>query len=73
MLSIVSFTLGPVMTNAYLIADPQTREAVTIDPADDGEVIVREADQRGWHIGSIWLTHAHFDHLAGCRRGRRSG
>lgn len=65
MLSIVSFTLGPVMTNAYLIADPQTGEAIAIDPADDGEVIVREAVQRGWRIGSIWLTHAHFDHLAG--------
>lgn len=65
MLSIVSFTLGPVMTNAYLIADAQTREAVTIDPADEGELIVREAEQREWRIGSIWLTHAHFDHLAG--------
>jgi glyoxylase-like metal-dependent hydrolase (beta-lactamase superfamily II) len=53
------------MTNAYLVADPQSNEAVVIDPADDGEVIVAEADQRGWHIGSIWLTHAHFDHLAG--------
>jgi hydroxyacylglutathione hydrolase len=65
MLDIVTFTLGPVMTNAYLIADPATREAVVIDPADSGEVIVAEAQQRDWRIGSIWLTHAHFDHLAG--------
>ena len=65
MLSIVSFTLGQVMTNAYLIADPNTREAIVIDPADEGDVIVAEAEKRGWHIGSIWLTHAHFDHLAG--------
>jgi glyoxylase-like metal-dependent hydrolase (beta-lactamase superfamily II) len=65
MLSIAAFTLGQVMTNAYLIADPQSREAVVIDPADDGEVIVAEAERRGWRIGSIWLTHAHFDHLAG--------
>jgi glyoxylase-like metal-dependent hydrolase (beta-lactamase superfamily II) len=65
MLSIAAFTLGQVMTNAYLIADPQSKEAVVIDPADDGEVIVAEANRRGWHIGSIWLTHAHFDHLAG--------
>ncbi len=65
MLEIVSFTLGPVMTNAYLIADPLTGEAVVIDPADEGEVIVAEARRRNWRIGSIWLTHAHFDHLAG--------
>jgi glyoxylase-like metal-dependent hydrolase (beta-lactamase superfamily II) len=65
MLEIVNFTLGPVMTNAYLVADPGSGEAVVIDPADDGEVIVAEAEQHEWRIGSIWLTHAHFDHLAG--------
>ncbi|HSF79697.1 MAG TPA: MBL fold metallo-hydrolase [Anaerolineales bacterium] len=65
MLEIVSFTLGPVMTNAYIVADPQTREAVVIDPADEGKTIVAEAERRGWRITSIWLTHAHFDHLAG--------
>ena len=53
------------MTNTYLIADDLTGEAVVIDPADEGERIVSEAEKRGWRIGSIWLTHAHFDHLAG--------
>jgi glyoxylase-like metal-dependent hydrolase (beta-lactamase superfamily II) len=64
-LSIVPFTLGPVLTNTYLIADEDTKESVVIDPADDGERIVAEAEKRGWRIGSIWLTHAHFDHLGG--------
>ena len=53
------------MTNTYLIADDLTGEAIVIDPADEGERIVSEAEKRGWRIGSIWLTHAHFDHLAG--------
>ena len=65
MLSIVAFTLGPVQTNAYLIADADTGVAAVIDPADEGQVIVAEAQERGWRIGNIWLTHAHFDHLAG--------
>ena len=65
MLSIISFVLGLVETNTYLIADPETGEAVVIDPAGDGARIVAEADRRGWRVGSIWLTHAHFDHLAG--------
>jgi glyoxylase-like metal-dependent hydrolase (beta-lactamase superfamily II) len=65
MLSIVSSTLGPVMTNSYLLADEETGQAVVIDPADEGERIVEEAKKRGWRIGSIWLTHAHFDHLGG--------
>ena len=43
MLEIVSFTLGPAQTNAYLVADPDTKEAVVIDPAWDGNPIVQEA------------------------------
>jgi len=65
MLDIVTFTLGPVMTNTYLIADPATGEAAVIDPADEGATIVAAAEKRGWKIANIWLTHAHFDHLAG--------
>ena len=65
MLEIAHFTLGIVETNTFLIADSLTKDAVVIDPADEGNTIVAEAQRRGWHIGSIWLTHAHFDHLAG--------
>ena len=64
-LSIVPMLLGPVQTNAYLVADPQARVAAVIDPAWDGAAIVREAEQRGWTITDIWLTHAHFDHFGG--------
>jgi hydroxyacylglutathione hydrolase len=65
MLSIISFVLGPVQTNSYLAADERTGEAVVIDPAAEGEVILAEVFRRGWRVGSIWLTHAHFDHLGG--------
>lgn len=65
MLSIVSFVLGPVQTNSYLVADAGTGEAAVIDPAAEGDVILKEAGRRGWRIGNIWLTHAHFDHIGG--------
>jgi glyoxylase-like metal-dependent hydrolase (beta-lactamase superfamily II) len=65
MLKIISFTLGPIQTNGYLIADPETREAAVIDPGWDGHKIVAEAKSRDFRIVSIWLTHAHFDHLGG--------
>jgi hydroxyacylglutathione hydrolase len=65
MLEIVSFTLGPAQTNAYLVADPETREAVVIDPSWDGHIILAEAQKRGWRIGHLWYTHAHFDHIGG--------
>ncbi len=65
MLEIASFTLGPAQTNAYLIADSDTRESTVIDPAWDGKVILAEAKKRGWRIGHLWYTHAHFDHIGG--------
>jgi glyoxylase-like metal-dependent hydrolase (beta-lactamase superfamily II) len=65
MLNILTLVLGPVETNSYLVANEKTKEAVVIDPAWSGELILAEARKRGWHIGSLWLTHAHFDHLGG--------
>ena len=65
MLEIVPFTLGPAVTNAYLVADSETKEAVVIDPAWDGQIILEAAAQRGWRIAHLWYTHAHFDHIGG--------
>ncbi len=65
MLEIVPFTLGPAQTNAYLVADSETKEAAVIDPAWDGPVILAEAQKRGWRIAHLWYTHAHFDHIGG--------
>jgi glyoxylase-like metal-dependent hydrolase (beta-lactamase superfamily II) len=65
MLEIVTFTLGPAMTNAYLVANSETKEAAVIDPAWDGHAILTEAIKRGWRIAHLWYTHAHFDHIGG--------
>ena len=65
MLEIVSFTLGPAQTNAYLVADSESKEAAVIDPAWDGHVILDATQKRGWRIGHLWYTHAHFDHIGG--------
>ena len=65
MLKIVTFILGPVQTNTYLVADIENCIATVIDPAWDGHKIVQEAEKQGWRIDQVWLTHAHFDHLGG--------
>jgi hydroxyacylglutathione hydrolase len=65
MLEILPLVVGPVATNAYLIADTNTGEAAVIDPAWDGQGIIARAQSRGWRIGQIWITHAHFDHFGG--------
>ncbi|HEX9798315.1 MAG TPA: MBL fold metallo-hydrolase [Anaerolineales bacterium] len=64
-LEILSFALGPAQANAYLLGDRQSGRAVVIDPAWDGAFLLETAAARGWRVGQIWLTHAHFDHLGG--------
>jgi len=64
-LKILTFTLGPAFTNAYLVADTESQEAVVIDPAWDGHIILAEADRQSWQIRALWYTHAHFDHFGG--------
>ena len=65
MLEIQSWVLGPVATNTYLAGDPETNQAVIIDPAWDGGRLAGEITKGGWQISAIWLTHAHFDHFGG--------
>lgn len=64
-LEIIAFTLGPVQTNAYLVADSASGDAVVIDPSWDGDIILRAAQKRNWRIAHLWYTHAHFDHIGG--------
>ena len=65
MFEMISFVLSPAQTNTYLVADPETKEAAVIDPAWDGPVILKAAQERGWRIAHLWYTHAHFDHIGG--------
>jgi len=64
MLEVISFTLGPVSTNAYLLQTLKQRSR-SDDPAWDGRTILKAAQDRGWRIGHLWYTHAHFDHIGG--------
>lgn len=64
-LEILPFVLGPVQTNAYLVADSASGDAAVIDPSWDGEVILQAARKRNWRIAHLWYTHAHFDHIGG--------
>jgi glyoxylase-like metal-dependent hydrolase (beta-lactamase superfamily II) len=64
-LEIVSFVGGPVQTNAYLVADAESGDALVIDaPYETAAAIVAEAANRGWTIGQIVITHTHWDHVA---------
>ena len=65
MLEIVSLVLGPLPNNVYLLGDNDTGDAVVIDPSFESQAVLDCAEEKGWTLRGIWLTHAHFDHIAG--------
>ncbi len=48
----------------YLIADPDSGEALAVDPLD-WRMVLDEARSRGWNITQILNTHEHGDHTGG--------
>lgn len=62
-IKIKSLTLGPFATNAYLLADSQTGNAILIDPVDDAPAILAAAREENWTIKLMIATHAHLDHV----------
>lgn len=64
-LEIVAFPGGPVATNAFLVADADTGDALVIDaPQGVADAIAAEAARRGWTIRQVVITHTHWDHVA---------
>ncbi len=60
---IQTFVLGEVSTNCYLIYHQGTREAVVVDPADNGAYILNKCREMEVKPTAILLTHGHFDHI----------
>ena len=55
--------LGPIANFVYLIGDPETRQAMVVDPGWDPDRILRTAAEDGYEITRIMLTHTHPDHI----------
>jgi hydroxyacylglutathione hydrolase len=64
-MKIQTLTVGPLEENCYLVVDESTNRAVLIDPGDEPARILAAVYESGAALESIWLTHAHFDHLGG--------
>jgi glyoxylase-like metal-dependent hydrolase (beta-lactamase superfamily II) len=57
--------VGPMQNFVYLIACPETREAVVIDPGWEPETIFEAAQKDELKLKGVLLTHSHFDHVNG--------
>jgi glyoxylase-like metal-dependent hydrolase (beta-lactamase superfamily II) len=51
--------------NAYFLGEEGGGDAVVIDPTFESGILLSAAQEKGWSLRQIWLTHGHFDHIAG--------
>jgi hydroxyacylglutathione hydrolase len=56
----------------YLIACPQTGEALAVDPLE-WQLVLDQARAKGWEITQILNTHEHLDHTGGNAASRIGG
>ena len=60
------FELGPIGTNAFLVWEENGTDAVLIDaPPEAKTTIAHILTSRGLKLSALWLTHGHWDHMAG--------
>ncbi|MDE0577323.1 MAG: MBL fold metallo-hydrolase [Opitutales bacterium] len=60
------FELGPIGTNAFLVWEENGADAILIDaPPDAKSTIEPMLKLRGLRLFALWLTHGHWDHMAG--------
>lgn len=52
-------------TNAYVVCDEKSKEAMVIDPGGEPERIAETLDILGANLKYIFLTHCHADHIGG--------
>ena len=59
--------VGMIGTNCYVVACPETQEAIVIDPGDEAKRIHNLVTKNGFKITAIVNTHGHWDHVGGNR------
>jgi hydroxyacylglutathione hydrolase len=60
--------VGMLQCNCHIVGDPQTREAIVIDPGDDAARILEVIGRHHLKVTAITVTHTHIDHVVGLRR-----
>ena len=58
------------LSNAYLVADEETKKGVLIDGNDLLDPLLDQAERDGIEITHILITHPHVDHVAGLAAAR---
>lgn len=60
---IETFPVGPLGCNCSILVDPQSKDAIVVDPGGDFEDIQRRLKKAGAKVTAIVHTHTHIDHV----------
>jgi hydroxyacylglutathione hydrolase len=60
--------VGLLQCNCSIIGDPDTREALVVDPGEEVDRILQILARHRLTVRAIVSTHAHIDHVGGLRR-----
>jgi len=63
-MNIETITVGPLAVNCYIVSDPESNEALLIDPGSESKRIINLIEVRNLKLQSIINTHCHIDHIA---------
>ena len=62
-MEIKTLIVGPIQENCYIASDPESKEAVVIDPGDEADMIIDYIKAHELKVKYILLTHGHHDHI----------
>lgn len=60
--------VGMLQCNCSILGDPETHEAIVIDPGDEVERILTLLAKHKLKVTAIVSTHAHIDHVGGLKK-----
>ncbi|HUS06792.1 MAG TPA: MBL fold metallo-hydrolase [Bryobacteraceae bacterium] len=60
--------LGLLQCNCSIFGDPETHEAIVIDPGDEISRIESVLERHKLKVKAIVITHAHIDHIGGAKK-----
>jgi len=67
-LIIHKLTVGPLMSNCFIVGCQRTKIAAVIDPGDETERILLALSRSSLTLKNIINTHGHFDHVSGNKK-----
>jgi glyoxylase-like metal-dependent hydrolase (beta-lactamase superfamily II) len=64
-LKVTAFVCGPLENNVYVVAEPESRECIVVDPGIESEPAADFIERERLQLKFIVNTHGHFDHALG--------